>query len=99
MIDCEVTVEDADRRIEFHLRVQARVWRERLPRYGWRDGGDPGEPGGVELVRVWCLGISIWCGPESIEADLRDEAVQRRLGDWCATDQEEEIVKWILQQD
>jgi len=96
MIDCEVTVEDPDRRIRFRLRVQALFRRARRSRPGWSDGGDPGAPAEVELVRVWCLGVSIWCGSESIEADLCDEAIQRRLGDWCATDQEEQIVEWIL---
>ena len=94
----EVSVEDPDRRLEFHLRVRCRR-RPAVPACpGWRDGGDPGEPAFVELLDVWCQGISVRCGSECIEADLVDERLQRRLGAWCAAELESEIVEQLLEE-
>lgn len=90
-----MTITDPDRQIGFHLQVEARVRPAQRARPGWRDGGDPGAPFEVELSRVWCLGISIWFGPQAVETWLVEERLQRQIGDWCRESQVEEIQEQI----
>lgn len=89
------TLTDPDRQIGFHLQVEARVRKAQRARSGWRDGGDPGAPGEVELVRVWCLGISVWLGPQVVESCLADEHLQRQIGEWCRQDRGAEIQEQV----
>ncbi len=95
MFDREIRVEDGERGIEFHLRVEGVFRPAQRCRPGWTDGGDPGERSAWELARTWCLGLRISSGKRVVEAEVRRRRDQRRLGDWCSAEYHDEIVRQL----
>ena len=96
-----VTIEDADRRLEFTLSVVYRHRQVVFPRMGWRNGGDPGEAEAVEIDRAQCRAVVVWLGNIPLVADLgviREQPLGVRIGDWCLQEYESEIAAAILDQ-
>jgi hypothetical protein len=95
-----VTISDADRNVDYILAVACDFLSGSVPRSGWRDGGDPGEAPAVELNRVRCLEMALWCGQYAVSAlpggDPR-ESLEERIGDWCLDRYSEEIAAAVLE--
>ena len=95
-----ITISDADRQVDYILAVACDFLAGSPPRAGWLDGGDPGEGAAVEINRVRCLGMAVWCGQYAVSAlpgtDPR-ESLETRIGDWCLDQYPEEIETAVLE--
>ena len=95
-----VTISDADRSVDYILAVACDFLAGSAPRAGWLDGGEPGEAPAVEIGRVRCLEIAVWCGPCSVSAlpgaDAR-ESLERQIGEWCLEKYSGEIETAVLE--
>jgi hypothetical protein len=81
-----ITISDADRAVDYVLAVACDFLAGSAPRSGWLDGGAPGEAPAVEISRVRCLEMAVWCGKYAVSAlpgaDLC-ASLEQRIGDWC----------------
>lgn len=95
-----VTITDPDRNVDYTLAV-ACDFREGSPaRPGWRHGGHPGEGPAVEINRVRCVELAIWCGKCAVSAFPaadRRESLEARIGEWCLRHYHEEIEQALLE--
>ncbi|HEY2251695.1 MAG TPA: hypothetical protein VGH74_11565 [Planctomycetaceae bacterium] len=95
-----VTISDADRQVDYTLAVSCDFLAGSVPRAGWLEGGDPGEAPAVEISRVRCLEMALWCGQYAVSAfpgaDPR-ESLEKRIGDWCLDRYAEEIETAVLE--
>ena len=89
-----ITISDPDRNVDYLLAVVCDVLSGSPPRFGWQDGGEPGEPPAVEINRIRCLEMAVWCGKCAVSAypaaDGR-ESLESRIGAWCLDRYREEI--------
>jgi hypothetical protein len=89
-----ITISDADREVDYLLEVTCDFLTGLAPRWGWRDGGDAGEAPAVEVSRVRCQEIAVWCGPYAVSAwpagDCR-RSLEQQIGQWCLEKYSEEI--------
>ncbi len=94
-----ITISDADREVDFTLAVACDFLPGAASRPGWLDGGDPGEAFAVEINRVLCLEMALWCGDCAVAAlpgaDPR-ESLESRIGDWCLRKYQPEIESAVL---
>jgi hypothetical protein len=94
-----VTITDADRCVDYTLAVACDLLPGASPRRGWLDGGDPGEAPAVEINRVRCLEVALWCGKYAVSAlpaaDPR-QSLEARIGEWCLERYPEEIQQAVL---
>lgn len=94
-----VTITDQDRCVDYDLAVACDFLRGSAPRYGWFDGGDPGEGPAVDINSVRCLEIAVWCGKCAVSAfpasDSR-ESLEASIGAWCHDKYREEIEQAVL---
>src|SRR5579862_9456994 len=95
-----IMISDADRHVDYVLAVACDFLAGSAPRTGWLDGGDPGEAPAVEISRVRCLEMALWCGQYAVSAvpgsDPR-ESLEQRIGDWCLDKYSEEIETAVLE--
>jgi|SRR5579863_10508919 len=95
-----ITISDADRQVDYILAVSCDFLAGSASRAGWLDGGDPDEAAAVEINRVRCLEMALWCGPYAVSAfpgsDPR-ESLETRIGDWCLDRFREEIETAVLE--
>ena len=95
-----VTISDADRQIDYTLAVGCDYLAGAAPRWGWRNGGEPGAGPAVEINHVRCLEIAVWCGRCAVSAfpaaDAR-ESLETRIGAWCLENYAEEIEQAVLE--
>ena len=94
-----ITITDPDRRLDFRLDVACDYFPPRSPRWGWRHGGEPGETARVEVSRVRCLEIVVWCGKwgvSAIPATEERRSLESRIGDWCLEHYPDEIERAVL---
>lgn len=95
-----ITITDADRLVDYTLAVACDCLPGSAPRFGWRDGGDPGEAATVEINAVRCLEIAVWCGKHALSAlpaaDAR-ESLEARIGAWCLDRYQAEIEQAVLE--
>src|SRR6266849_6211422 len=95
-----VTISDADRNVDYLLAVACDVLPGSAPRWGWRDGGEPGEGPAVEINRVRCLEIAVGCGKcaaSAMPAADGRESLESRIGAWCLDRYREEIEQAVLE--
>jgi hypothetical protein len=95
-----VTISDVDREVDYTLAVVCDFLAGSAPRAGWLDGGEPGEAPAVEISRVRCLAISLWCGPYAVPAVPgagAGQSLERPVGDWCLARYCEEIEAAVLE--
>jgi hypothetical protein len=94
-----VTISDADRRVDYILQVGCDFLPGAAPRWGWRNGGEPGTAPAVEINRVRCLEVVIWCGKcpvAAFPAAAGRESLESRIGAWCLDKYPEEIEQAVL---
>jgi len=93
-MNATITITDADRSVDYTLAVACDFLPDCRPRPGWRDGGDPGAGPAVEINRVRCVEIAVWCGRQAISAlpaaDAQ-ESLESKIGAWCLERYPEEI--------
>jgi len=98
-MNATITISDADRCIDYTLAVACDFLQGAAPRRGWRDGGDPGEAPAVEINRVRCVEISLWCGKYAVTAlpaaDAR-RSLETQIGAWCLEKYHAEIEQAVL---
>src|SRR5262245_15197781 len=99
-MNATITVNDADRAAEYTLSVASDFLPGAAPRHGWRNGGHPGEAPAVEISRVRCVEIAIWCGSRAVSAlpaaDAQ-ESLETQIGAWCLAHYAEEIEQAVLE--
>src|SRR5262249_18029000 len=96
-----VTITDPDRKIDFTLAVDFSYRGGSRPRFGWNDGGEPGEAPAIEVDRARCLEIVVWCGQHGVTSTpgLADEVrLEPILGAWCLTQYADEIERAVWEQ-
>jgi hypothetical protein len=95
-----ITISDADRSVDYILAVSCDFLCGSAPRLGWLDGGEPGAAPQVEIGRIRCLEMALWCGPYAVSAfpgsDLR-ESLEQRIGEWCLHKYAAEIEAAVLE--
>ena len=95
-----ITISDADRRVDYMLAVSCDLLSGSAPRRGWLDGGDSGAAPAVEIGRVRCLEMALWCGQYAVSAfpggDPR-ESLEQRIGEWCLDKYAAEIEAAVLE--
>src|SRR5258708_20808902 len=95
-----VTISDADRNVDYILDVSCDFLCGSAPRAGWRDGGQPGAAPAVEISRVRCLEMALWCGQYAVSAlpggDPR-QSLEQRIGEWCLDKYFAEIEAAVLE--
>ena len=95
-----ITISDVDREVDYTLAVICDFLAGSAPRAGWRDGGEPGEAPAVEISRVRCLAVSLWCGPHAVSAlpgaDPR-RSLAGQIGNWCLARYFEDIEAAVLE--
>jgi hypothetical protein len=97
----EITISDPDRKLDFTLALDCNYRRRIRPRYGWRDGGDAGEPASVEIDRARCLEIVTWCGKTGVSAVpglASDPCLESQVGIWCLEQYGDEIERAVLEE-
>jgi hypothetical protein len=96
-----VTISDADRQVDYTLCVGCDFLAAAAPRWGWRNGGEPGSGPAVEINQVRCLEVAVWCGPFAISAlpatDAR-KSLEKRIGAWCLDNYANEIEQAVLEE-
>src|SRR5437868_7073394 len=94
-----ITISDADRSVDYTLAVAGDFLAGSALRRGWLDGGNPGEAPAVEINRVRCLEIVLWCGTcaVSLRPDSDDgEALEWQVGAWCLDHYADQIEEAVL---
>ncbi len=95
-----ITITDADRSVDYTLAVACDFLPGAAPRFGWRDGGEPGEAPAVEISRVRCVEVTLWCGKYGVSAlpgaDSR-ESLETKIGAWCREKYADEIQQAVLE--
>jgi hypothetical protein len=95
-----ITITDADRSIDYTLAVACDYLPGAGARPGWLDGGDPGAAPAVEVNRVRCVEMAVWCGKYAVSAlpaaDPR-ESLEAKIGAWCLEKYAIEIEQAVLQ--
>ncbi len=95
-----ITISDADRCLDFTLAVACDFLPGAAPRRGWLNGGHPGEAPAVEINRVRCVEIALWCGKYAVSAlpaaDTR-QSLETTIGAWCREKYPEEIEQAVLE--
>jgi hypothetical protein len=95
-----VTISDADRCVDYILAVSGDFLSGSAPCLGWRDGGEPGAASAVEIGRVRCLEMVVWCGPCAVSAlpgDGPGDSLEKRIGKWCLDKFPAEIEAAVLE--
>jgi hypothetical protein len=99
-MNASITITDADRAIDYTLAVACDFLPGCPSRPGWSDGGDPGAGPAVEINRVRCVEMAVWCGKYAVSAlpaaDLR-ESLEARIGAWCLEKYGDEIEQAVLE--
>jgi hypothetical protein len=95
-----ITITDADRGVDYTLAVACDFLPGLAPRYGWRDGGEPGEAPAVEINRVRCVEMALWCGKYAVSAlpgaDVQ-KSLEAKIGAWCLEKYAAEIEQAVLE--
>src|SRR5436190_22362209 len=94
-----ITISDADRNVDYILAVACDFLAGSGSRPGWLEGGQPTEAPAVEISRVRCLEMALWCGQYAVSAwPGRDpcESLEQRIGDWCLDKYSDEIETAVL---
>jgi len=95
-----ITITDADRSVDYTLAVACDFLPGSSVRYGWLDGGEPGEAPAVEINLVRCVEVALWCGKHAVSAlpgaDHR-ESLELKLGAWCLEKYPAEIEQAVLE--
>jgi hypothetical protein len=99
-MNATITITDADRAVDYTLAVACDFLPGCRARQGWRDGGDPGTAPAVEINRVRCVEMAVWCGKHAVSAlpaaDPR-ESLEARIGAWCLEKYSQEIEQAVLE--
>jgi hypothetical protein len=99
-VQVTITISDADRHVDYILAVACDFLAGSPARPGWLEGGEPGEAPAVEISRVLCLEMALWCGPYAVSAlpaaDHR-QSLEQRIGEWCLDKYPEEIESAVLE--
>src|SRR5262245_57617009 len=99
-MNATITVTDADRLVDYTLSVAYDFLPGSAPCQGWRDGGHPGEAPAVEINRVRCVEIAVWCGSRvvsALPAADAQESLETQIGAWCLAHYAEEIEQAVLE--
>jgi hypothetical protein len=95
-----ITITDADRCVDYTLAVACDFHTGAAPRLGWLDGGCAGEAPAVEINRVRCVEVALWCGKYAVSAlpaaDAR-QSLEAKIGEWCLEKYPEEIEQAVLE--
>jgi len=95
-----ITITDADRSVDYTLAGACDFVPGAAPRYGWLDGGEPGEAPAVEINNVRCLEMSLWCGKYAVSAlpaADHHESLELKIGAWCLEKYPAEIEQAVLE--
>jgi len=99
-MNATITITDADRSVDYTLAVACDFLPDCRPRPGWRDGGDPGAGPAVEINRVRCVEMAVWCGKHAVSAlpaaDPR-QSLEAKIGAWCLEKYAGEIEQAVLE--
>ncbi len=99
-MNATITITDPDRFVDYTLTVACDFLPGAALRRGWLNGGDPGEAPAVEINRVRCLEVALWCGKYAVSAlpaaDPR-ESLESKIGAWCLDKYRHEIEQAILE--
>src|SRR5689334_8089143 len=98
-MNATITITDADRSVDYTLDV-ACDFLPGAPDYcGWLDGGQPGEASAVEINRVRCIEMAVWCGKQAVSAmpgaDPR-QSLESKIGAWCLEKYRSDIEAAVL---
>ena len=95
-----ITISDGDRNVDYTLEIDCDFLAGSAPRAGWRHGGEPGEAPAVEINRVRCLEMAVWCGKQAVSAfpgsDER-RSLEAPIGQWCLDKYAGEIEQAVLE--
>lgn len=95
-----ITISDGDRNVDYTLEIDCDFQAGSPLRAGWCNGGDPGEAPSVEINRVRCLEMAVWCGKQAVSAfpgaDER-RSLEAPIGEWCLDRYAEEIEQAVLE--
>jgi hypothetical protein len=98
-MNATITITDADSSVDYTLAVAWDFLPGAACRRGWFEGGEPGEGPAVEINRVRCIEIAVWCGKHAVSAlpaaDPR-ESLESKIGAWCLEKYGEEIEQALL---
>jgi len=98
-MNATITITDADRSVDYTLTVACDFLPGCRARPGWLDGGDPGAAPAVEISRVRCVEMAVWCGKYAVSAlpaaDAR-ESLETKIGAWCLERYAVEIEQAVL---
>jgi hypothetical protein len=97
----DVTITDPDRKLDFTLALEFTYRGPTRRRFGWNDGGEPGESAAIEIDRVRCLEIVVWCGQRGVSAVpglAVEDRLESHLGAWCLAHYPDEIERAIWEQ-
>jgi hypothetical protein len=95
-----VTISDGDRNVDYTLQVGCDLLPGEAPRWGWRNGGEPGTSPAVEIHQVRCVELAVWCGPVAVSAYPSGnprESLEKQIGAWCLDKYAEEIEQAVLE--
>jgi len=99
-MNATITITDGDRCVDYTLAVACDLLPGAAGRRGWLDGGHPGEAPVVEINRVRCLEMALWCGKYAVSAfpaaDDR-QSLEVQIGAWCLEKYPEEIEQAVLE--
>src|SRR5262245_49999462 len=99
-MNATITITDADRSVDYTLAIACDLLPGCRPRPGWGDGGDPGAGPAVEINRVRCVEMALWCGKYAVSAlpgaDPR-ESLEAKIGAWCLEKYGDEIEQAVLE--
>src|SRR5262249_52322703 len=99
VMNATITITDADRSVDYTLDVACDFLPGGAGYSGWLDGGQPGEASAVEVNRVRCIEVAIWCGKHAVSAlpaaDPR-QSLESTIGAWCFEKYREEIEAAVL---
>lgn len=94
----DVTITDPDRKVDFTLALEFTYRGGSRDRFGWLDGGEPGESPAIELERARCLEIVVWCGKRgvpSVPGLVAEDHLESKLGAWCLAQYADEIERAV----
>ncbi|MGE5194925.1 MAG: hypothetical protein ACM3U2_20730 [Deltaproteobacteria bacterium] len=99
-MNATITITDADRFVDYTLSVACDFLPGAPGRRGWLDGGHPGEAPAVEINRVRCIEIALWCGKYAVSALPAADpgrSLESKIGAWCLEKYREEIEQAVLE--
>src|SRR5690348_5703616 len=67
-MNATITITDADRSVDYILAVACDFLPPCRARPGWLDGGEAGAGPAVEINRVRCIEMAVWCGKYAVSA-------------------------------